>query len=84
MNTKASNKGLVVLPSSLRRRLGIRAGDSLGVEVEAGRIVLTPRRRRRLPARILTDPKTGLPGLGVGPGVPVLSRKQVAEILQRA
>jgi AbrB family looped-hinge helix DNA binding protein len=42
MQTKVSIKGQVVLPRSLRHKLGIRAGDPLDANIEAGRIVLTP------------------------------------------
>ena len=40
--TKISTKGQVVLPSPIRRKLGLRAGDSLDAKVEGDRIVLTP------------------------------------------
>ncbi len=81
MQTKISTKGQVVLPSAIRRRLGLRAGDPLDANVEAGRIVLTPRRARRLRARIIKDPVTGLPVLSAGPDAPVLTSKEVEDIL---
>ena len=81
METKVSTKGQVVLPGPLRRRLGIRAGDPLEVNVEAGSIVLTPRNKRTLRAKIVTDPLTGLPVLSVGTDSPELSSKEVEEIL---
>jgi AbrB family looped-hinge helix DNA binding protein len=81
MQTKVSTKGQVVLPGPLRRKLGIRAGDPLDANIEAGRIVLTPRRNRPLKAKIVTDPITGLPVLRTGPDAPVLSSKEVQEIL---
>ena len=81
MMTKVSTKGQVVLPGPIRRRLGIRAGDPLDANIEAGRIVLTPRQKRALTARIVSDPVTGLPVLSAGPDAPTLSSKEVAEIL---
>jgi AbrB family looped-hinge helix DNA binding protein len=81
MQTKVSTKGQIVLPGPLRRRLGIRASDPLDVNVESGRIVLTPRRKRRQQFKIVTDPVTGLPVLSAGPNVPELSSKEVEEIL---
>ena len=81
MQTKVSTKGQVVLPGPLRRRLGIREGDPLDASIEGGRIVLTPRTKRPRQARIVTDPVTGLPVLTVGSDSPVLSSKEVAEIL---
>jgi AbrB family looped-hinge helix DNA binding protein len=81
MQTKVSTKGQVVLPGPLRRRLGIRAGDALDASIEAGRIVLSPRRTPRLKPRIVEDPITGGPVLTFGPNAPVLTSKQVAEIL---
>jgi AbrB family looped-hinge helix DNA binding protein len=80
MQTKVSTKGQVVLPSALREKLGLRPGDALDAKLEGDRIVLTPKRRRRR-ARIVTDPITGLPVLTLGPGAPVLTSKQVEEIL---
>ena len=81
MQTKVSTKGQIVLPGPLRRRLGIRAGDPLEANIEGGRIVLTPHKKRPLRARIMTDPETGLPVLHVGGNAPVLTSKEVAEIL---
>jgi AbrB family looped-hinge helix DNA binding protein len=81
MQTKVSTKGQVVLPGPLRRRLGIRAGDPLEVNVESGRIVLTPQRRRLHKIKIETDPATGLPVLSAGKNSPALSSKEVQEIL---
>ncbi|MGH9741168.1 MAG: AbrB/MazE/SpoVT family DNA-binding domain-containing protein, partial [Candidatus Acidiferrum sp.] len=58
MQTKVSTKGQVVLPSRIRNKLGLRAGDPLDATIEGGRIVLTPRRARRKKTRIITDPDT--------------------------
>ena len=81
MHTKLSTKGQVVLPGPLRRRLGIRAGDPLDAHIEAGSIVLTPRKKRPRQGEIVTDRITGLPALSVGSDAPVLSSKEVEEIL---
>lgn len=81
METKISTKGQVVLPSRLRQRLGLRPGDALDVRLEGDAIVLRPRRRRRRKARIITDPRTGLPVLTLGPGAPILTHKQIKEAL---
>jgi AbrB family looped-hinge helix DNA binding protein len=81
MQTRVSTKGQVVLPGPIRRRLGIRAGDPLDANIEAGRIVLTPRQRRPRRARIISDPVTGLPVLSAGVGAPPLSSREVEEIL---
>jgi AbrB family looped-hinge helix DNA binding protein len=81
MTTKVSTKGQVVLPGLLRRKLGIRAGDSLDAKVEAGRIVLTPQKKRPRPPRIVKDPITGLPVLSVGADAPILTSKRVREML---
>ena len=69
------------MPGPLRRKLGIRAGDSLETKIEGGRIVLTPQRRRPQKTRIVTDPVTGLPSLSAGSDAPVLSSSEVREIL---
>jgi AbrB family looped-hinge helix DNA binding protein len=81
MQTKVSTKGQVVLPGPLRRRLDIRAGDPLDVDVADGRIVLTPHKKRVHRAKIVTDPVTGLPVLSAGPKAPALSSREVEEIL---
>ena len=82
MQTKVSTKGQIVLPGPLRRRLGIRAGDTLDIAVEKDRIVMTaPKTRTRSKARIIKDPITGLPVIDVGPDEPVLTSKMVRELL---
>jgi AbrB family looped-hinge helix DNA binding protein len=81
MQTKISTKGQVVLPSPIRRKLGLRTGDPLDAKVEGGSIVLTPRSTRSRKVIIFVDPITGLPVLSAGPDAPILSSKQVNEIL---
>ena len=81
MQTKVSTKGQVVLPAPLRRRLDIRAGDPLDANIENGRIVLTPQRKREHRVKLVTDPVTGLPALSAGLDAPTLSSKEVEEIL---
>lgn len=77
-----STKGQVVLPSRIRRKLGLKAGDSLEAKVQAGSVALTPRKAARArKASVLVDRVTGLPVLSAGPGAPVLTNKHVAEIL---
>ncbi len=80
MQTRVSTKGQVVLPGPLRRRLDIRAGDPLEANIEDGRIVLTPRRKRPHRVKLVTDPITGLPALSAGPNAPRLTSKEVEEI----
>jgi AbrB family looped-hinge helix DNA binding protein len=81
MQTKVSTNGQVVLPGPIRRRLDIRAGDALDAEIEAGRIVLTPRQKRSRRAKIVVSPETGFPALDAGPDAPTLTCKEVAELL---
>jgi AbrB family looped-hinge helix DNA binding protein len=81
MQTKLSTKGQIVLPSPIRRKLGLRTGDALDAELEIGRIVLTPRKTRSHKVSILVDPLTLLPVLSAGPDAPLLSSKQIEEIL---
>jgi AbrB family looped-hinge helix DNA binding protein len=81
VQTKVSTKGQVVLPGPLRHRLGIRAGDGLDANIEAGLIVLTPSNRRRHRVKIVTDPATGLPAFSAGPDAPTLTSKEVEESL---
>jgi len=81
MQTRVSTKGQIVLPGQLRRRLGIRAGDPLDVEIEGTRIVLTMRPQRAGQTKIIADPITGLPVLSAGADAPILSSRDVDEIL---
>jgi AbrB family looped-hinge helix DNA binding protein len=81
MQTRVPSKGQVVLPGPIRRRLGIRAGDPLFAEVEAGRVILTPLKKPPHRGRIIAGPLTGLPVLSAGADAPVLSSKEVEEIL---
>ena len=81
MQTRISTKGQVVLPVHVRRKLGLQAGDSLDTRVVSGRIILTPRTRRRARVRITKDPETGLPVLTAGSNAPRLTHKQVQQLL---
>jgi AbrB family looped-hinge helix DNA binding protein len=81
MQTTVSTKGQVVLPGPLRRKLGIQAGDAMEISVEAGRIVLMPQRKKTRKGKIIADPVTGLPVLSAGDAAPLLSSKEVDEIL---
>jgi AbrB family looped-hinge helix DNA binding protein len=81
MQTKVSTKGQIVLPQPIRRRLGIRAGDTLDIALENGRIVLTAPKRKHFTARIIEDPITGFPVLYAGPDAPVLTSEMVRELL---
>ena len=81
MTIKVSAKGQIVLPGPLRRKLGICVGDALTAEVEGGRIVLTPQKRKVSRARIINDPLSGFPVLSAGPKAPILTSKRVYELL---
>jgi AbrB family looped-hinge helix DNA binding protein len=81
MQTTISTKGQVVLPSTIRRKLGLRAGDPLDAKIEGERIILTPRRIRSRRVAVVADPITGLPVLSAGSDAPPLSSKQVRELL---
>ncbi len=81
MQTRLSTKGQVVLPGPVRRRLGLQPGDALEVSVDEDRIVLAPKGKRKRKARIITDPLTGFPALTLGPGAPILTHKEVKEML---
>jgi bifunctional DNA-binding transcriptional regulator/antitoxin component of YhaV-PrlF toxin-antitoxin module len=65
----------------MREKLGLRPGDPLEARLEGGSIVITPKRRRRRKARIIIDPRTGLAVLTLGPGAPILTHRQVREML---
>lgn len=81
MNTTVSTKGQVVVPSRIRRKLGLQPGDSLEARVEGPHIILTPRKVRSPKPRIIRDPVTGLPVLTAGPKASKLTSAEVREIL---
>lgn len=81
MRTKLSTKGQVVLPEQIRERLGLRPGDALEARIEGERVVLIPHRRHRASAKIVTHPVSGLPVLSAGDDAPVLTSREVEEIL---
>lgn len=81
MRTTVSTKGQVVVPSRIRRKLGLQPGDSLEATIEGQHIVLTPRKLRSRKARIIRDPNTGLPTLTAGLKAPKLTSAEVREIL---
>jgi len=81
MQTKVSTKGQVVLPGPARRRLNLQTGDALDIAVKSGSIVLTPRKKAQPTTRVIVDPVTGYSALSAGPDAPVLTSKEVAELL---
>jgi len=70
-----------VLPQAIRRKMNLRAGDLLEARIEGERIVLTPRKKRSRKGRIIKDPLTGYPVLTAGKNAPVLTQKEVEDIL---
>jgi AbrB family looped-hinge helix DNA binding protein len=84
MITRVSTKGQVVLPNTIRNRLHIRPGDELEIELEGGRVIMTPVSARRGSVQILLDAVTGLPVLTVGANMPSLTSDVVADILSEA
>jgi len=81
MQTRVSNEGQVELPGSIRRKLGIKAGDSLEANIKNGNIVLTPSKRKKYKTWITTDPVTGMAVLAVEEGAPKLTSEEVREML---
>jgi AbrB family looped-hinge helix DNA binding protein len=81
MQTKVSTKGQIVIPGPLRRRLDIRAGDSLDISVERDRIVLTQASKPKYEAHLVEDPVTGFLAIDLGPDAPTLTSEMVRELL---
>lgn len=83
MQTEVTEEGKIVIPASLRRRLGIKVGDRLDADVKDGNIVLSPKPAQEKPrkARIIKDPVTGLPVIDVGDDAPILTSEMVREML---
>jgi AbrB family looped-hinge helix DNA binding protein len=81
MQTRVSTKGQVVLPGPIRRKLGIRAGDTLDVAIEKDGIVLRQACKPKYEARIVKDPVTGFIAIDLGPDAPILTSEMVRELL---
>jgi AbrB family looped-hinge helix DNA binding protein len=81
MQTRVSTKGQIVIPGPLRRRLDIRAGDTLDIAVEKDRIVLTQASKPKYEARLVKDPITGFLAIDLGPDAPTLTSEMVRELL---
>ena len=83
METKVTENGQITIPTSLRRRLGIKPGDRLNADIKDQNIILSPRpeRKKTRKARIITDPITGLPVIDVGEDAPILTSEMVREML---
>lgn len=70
-----------MLPQAIRRKMNLRAGDQLEACIEGERIVLIPKKKRSRKGRIIKDPLTGYPVLTAGKNAPVLTQKEVEDIL---
>ena len=81
MQTRVSTKGQVVVPSKIRRKLGLQPGDPLEARIEGQAIVLTPQKAHSRKARVVQDPVTGLPVLSAGTKATKLTSAEVREIL---
>jgi len=53
-------------PGPIRRQLSLQPGDSLDAKVQAGRIMLTPRKKAKRHVRIVVDQITNFPVLSEG------------------
>lgn len=81
MTTKVSTKGHLLLPQQIRKKMNLRAGDCLETRIEGDCLVLTPKKRRSRKGRIIKDPLTGYPVLTAGKNAPLLTQKEVEDIL---
>ncbi|MGB8355079.1 MAG: AbrB/MazE/SpoVT family DNA-binding domain-containing protein [Chthoniobacteraceae bacterium] len=81
MLTKVSSKGQIVLPSPIRRKLGIETGDPLQAKIEDGRIILTPSRKTGRKFRIKRCKSTGMPVISLGASAPKITNDLVREML---
>lgn len=70
-----------MLPSRVRRKLGIEPGDSLAVRIERGKIVLSTKGRRPRKARLTTSRRTGLPVIDAGPEAAQVTSEMVERLL---
>jgi len=80
VTTKLSTKGQIVLPLKVRQRLGLQPGDSIEVDVDEGKVVLTPVPRGDLVPELLIDPATGFPVIHYR-GATTITSEMVADML---
>ena len=78
MTTTLSSKGQVVIPSEIRRKLGLPEGAIISCEVIDGKIVLDPEPARTR-ASLVTE--NGRPVLVAPDGAPEMTPEMVKEIL---
>lgn len=69
-----SSKGQIVIPSSIRRRLGLHTGDQVVTEVSDEQIILRPARKPAPTVRVIRSRKTGLPRVVASPAGRVTSK----------
>ncbi len=84
MGSKVSKKRQpVVVPRTMLQKIGHRDGEPVDFKFAGEHILVTPRRKskRKIKARIIKDPITGLPVLDTGPDAPMMTNEIVAEIL---
>jgi len=81
MPTKPSQLATAATPE-LRPSRNDRVGKTRDRAAKPAKHTARPRAEARFKVRIVTDPITGLPVLSAGKNAPVLTSKQVAELLQ--
>lgn len=77
MTTILSSKGQVVVPRSVRAKLGLQAGTQFDVRTEGNTVVLAPKNIARGKVKLRIDRKTGLPTLIPPAGTPPMTSEMV-------
>ena len=72
MTTTLSSKGQIVVPRSVRAKLGLQPGTQFDVRTDGNNVVLAPRGARKA-AQLKRDRQTGLPTFIVPKGTPDLT-----------
>jgi AbrB family looped-hinge helix DNA binding protein len=80
MTTILSSKGQVVVPRSVRTKLGLKPGMQFQVRTEGDNVILAPQGRRKQ-ARLKRDRRTGLPTFVVPSGTPEITSADVHQAL---
>jgi AbrB family looped-hinge helix DNA binding protein len=78
MTTTLSSKGQIVIPSEIRRKLGLPEGAVISCEVVDGKIILDPEPAR---AKATLSVEGGKPVLVAPQGAPEMTPELVKEIL---
>jgi len=82
VKVKLSSKGQLVLPLAVRNKYLLKEGDSLTLSLKEDSITLVPEKKKKLKAKMIKDPVTGMVSFTFGPGAPVITHAEIRKLLE--